>query len=246
MSGVFLIPKVINYCWFGGRPLPVSVKNNISSWRKYCPECKIVEWNEKNFDVNVNSFVSEAYSAKKWAFVSDFARLNVIYQNGGIYFDTDVEIIRNIERLFENRVFVALQRQDLLCNTGLGFGAEPQNIVIKKMLEEYSNKDFSLASREKILCPILNTHSLKLLGYKKPNGDEITRINSLTVYPPKYFDPLSPGFTDDLLSNETFTIHHYDASWEKPSRKLKRGLINKVGQSRINSIKQFLKKYNIC
>ena len=129
-----MIPKVINYCWFGGRPLPVSVKNNISSWRKYCPECKIVEWNEKNFDVNVNSFVSEAYSAKKCAFVSDFARLNVIYQNGGIYFDTDVEIIRNIERLFENRVFVALQRQDLLCNTGLGFGAEPQNIVIKKIM----------------------------------------------------------------------------------------------------------------
>ena len=236
---------MINYCWFGGAPLSASVKKNIASWKKYCPECKIIEWNEKNFDVNINSFVSEAYSAKEWAFVSDFARLYIIYQNGGIYFDTDVEIIKSIDKLFKNHAFVALQRQGMMCNTGLGFGAEPKNSVVKKMLEEYSNKKFSLTNREKMLCPILNSHAFEALGYHTLEEDRITRINSLAIYPPEYFDPFSPGFTNDLLSNKTFAIHHYDASWEKTSRKFKRKLVNKLGQKKVNSIKLFFKKHGI-
>lgn len=86
-----MIPKIIHYCWFGGNPLPEDAKKYIESWRKYCPGYEIKEWNESNFDINCCDYVREAYEAKKWAFVSDYARFYILYQYGGLYFDTDVE-----------------------------------------------------------------------------------------------------------------------------------------------------------
>ena len=97
--GIILIPKKIHYCWFGGNPLPNDVKEYIASWRKYCPDYEIIEWNEQNFDISCNAYVKEAYDAKKWAFVADYARLKVLYEFGGIYMDTDVEVVKTFDDL---------------------------------------------------------------------------------------------------------------------------------------------------
>ena len=93
-----MIPKVIHYCWFGGNPLPDEAKRCIDSWKKYCPDYKIIEWNESNYDVNSNEYMKAAYNEKKWAFVSDYARVDVVYRYGGIYMDTDVELIKPLDK----------------------------------------------------------------------------------------------------------------------------------------------------
>ena len=118
------IPKVIHYCWFGGNPLPKSAEKCIKSWQKYCPDYEIVCWNEENFDITQNRYAKEAYEAGKWAFVSDYARLKVIFDHGGIYLDTDVELLKNIDFLLRNACFFGIQQQDNMCATGLGFGAD--------------------------------------------------------------------------------------------------------------------------
>lgn len=119
-----MIPKIIHYCWFGNTKLPESETKNIETWKKYCPDYKIIRWDEKNFDINSNEFVSEAYKEKKYSFVSDFARFYIIYKYGGIYFDTDVELLRNIDDLLTNNAFIGTENFGKLINPGSGFGAK--------------------------------------------------------------------------------------------------------------------------
>ena len=119
-----MIPKVIHYCWFGGNPLPESAKKCIDSWKKYCPDYEIVEWNENNFDISKNQYCREAYEAGKWAFVSDFARFDIIYKYGGVYFDTDVEVIKPIDSLIEQGAFMGVERnKPINVAPGLGIAA---------------------------------------------------------------------------------------------------------------------------
>ena len=117
-----MIPKKIHYCWFGNNPLPESVQRCIESWKKYCPGYEIIEWNEGNYNINKIPFIEKAYKEKKYAFVSDYARLDIIYNEGGIYLDTDVELIKNIDPLLEHSCFLALESCGAVA-TGLGFGS---------------------------------------------------------------------------------------------------------------------------
>lgn len=234
-----MIPKIIHYCWFGNKKLPDSVKRNIASWKKYCPDFKIKEWNESNFNVDSNSFIAQAYDNKAWAFVSDYARLDIIYKYGGIYLDTDVEIIRNIDDLLKNNAFIGLQRQELICNSGLGIGAEPGNPAIKEMRDIYLNLGFDSNKINALAAPKLNDPVIRKLGYTN-NLESPVRLQSITVYPPTFFDPLSPGFLDDLMSESTYTIHHYDASWVHGKGKLRRIIANSLGQKNINFLKRLL------
>ena len=142
-----MIPKKIHYCWFGKNPLPRSVKKCIASWRKFCPDYQIIEWNESNFDVNSHPFIKSAYDNKAWAFVSDYARLKIVYDNGGIYFDTDVELLKNIDHLLENNFYIGVQQSGLLCTTGLGFGAERENDYVCSMLKKYDELVYTEAGK---------------------------------------------------------------------------------------------------
>ena len=130
------IPKVIHYCWFGGNPKSKLIENCINSWRKKCPDYEIIEWNESNFDINCCDYVKEAYEAKKWAFVSDFARLKIIYDNGGIYLDTDVELISSLEKFLEYDSYFGFEDSEHI-NTGLGFGAVKHNPILEVMINDY-------------------------------------------------------------------------------------------------------------
>ena len=209
-----MIPKTIHYCWFGGNPLPMSVKKCIKSWKEKCPDYKIIQWNENNFDVNSHPFVKAAYKSRAWAFVSDFARLKIIYEQGGIYLDTDVELLKNLDPLLEYDSFFAIQQYSHLCATGLGFGGIKGSFIVKEMLKIYDNIEFDIAKKEQIACPILNDKAIKNLGYFY-NENEPVLINRVMVYPPQYFDPYAPGTTKSLLCKNTISIHHYSASWKE-------------------------------
>lgn len=208
-----MIPKTINYCWFGGKPLPKLAKQCIASWRKHCPDYEIKEWNESNFNLNGCNFVKEAYEAQKWAFVSDYARLKIIYEEGGIYLDTDVEVIKKLDAFLENKCYLGEETSGFV-NTGLGFGAEKGSPIIKEMLDMYEDKHFKLAdgSYDMTPCPRLNTTPLSKHGYAF-SGKQIWKGENVTVYPPEYFCPINYETGKKSITANTYSIHLYNASW---------------------------------
>lgn len=234
-----MIDKKIHYCWFGGKKLPKDVKKCIKTWKKKCPDYEIIRWDETNFDINCSDFVRKAYNSRAWAFVSDYARLKIIYENGGIYLDTDVEILKNLDFLLKYDFFIGTQQCNKLYTTGLGFGATKKNFIVKKMLDEYNNLFFDFSKKEKLACPYLNSSVLKSIGFS--SVDKIQEINNSVVYPPKYFDPIAPGNSKNLLCDDTIFIHHYTALWTNNRTRLKRKIINIVGQDKINKLKGFFK-----
>ena len=235
-----MIPKIIHYCWFGGKELPIEVKKCIASWRKMCPDYEIIRWDESNFDVGQHPFVREAYKAKVWAFVSDYARLKVVYDNGGIYLDTDVELRKNLDSLREKRCYIGIQQNECLCTTGLGFGATKSNPVVQKMLKSYDDLTFSDSHVLELSCPRLNDAVIR--SYGAISDTEITELPEVTVYPPQYFDPYGG---ENLLCDETYSIHHYAASWTGKGNTLKRKIARLIGQNNIIYIKSLFKKIHI-
>ena len=210
-----LIPKVIHYCWFGGKTIPENCKEWMHTWKKYCPDYEIVEWNEENYDYKKNEYMYEAYKAKKWAFVSDYARLDVVYNHGGIYLDTDVELIKNIDELLYQNAFMGMQF-DLSISTGGGFGAVKNHFNIKQNLLEYENRTFLSPSGIYDLtpCPDIITPMMEMRGYKRENKYQI--VDDVAIFPA----PVLGGFLlDKLVVNENvYTIHHYVASWFSAER----------------------------
>lgn len=238
-----MIPKVINYCWFGKKKLPNNVKKCIESWKKYCPDYKIVRWDESNFDVMENQFSKSAYDLKAWAFVSDYARLKIIYEKGGIYLDTDIELVRPLDPLLDNDFYIGIQQPDGLCNTGLGFGAVKNNIIVKKMLDQYDGLIYRESDKYKIACPYLNDRVIREIGYT--NVSTVKHIKGATIYPPRYFDPITVGNTENLLSSDTFSISHSFSSWRPLKYRIRRRIINFIGQKYINILKKFLRKKDL-
>lgn len=213
-----MIPKVIHYCWFGGTPLSEKVIKNIQSWKKYCPDYKIIRWDESNFDIKKYQFAFEAYTKQQWAFVSDVARLDIIYNNGGFYLDTDVELLSSLDRFRTDKIFLA--REDrLTVNTGIGFGAEINNAFVLRNLLEYQNKSFvnSDGSLNKILCVDVTTHLLNLLKINPSN--KIQTKEDIKIYPRDYFCPMRISSGKIVITRNTVSIHHYDASWKDASGK---------------------------
>lgn len=206
-----MIPKKIHYCWFGGNEKNDLIIKCINSWKKFCPDCEIIEWNENNFDININAYVKEAYEEKRWAFVSDYVRLWSVYNFGGIYLDTDVELIKNIDHVFENKCFFCYE-DDVFIATGLGFGAEAQNPLVKEVLDDYNEIHFRLPNGKLDLtpCPQRNTNTIK--GSK---------ISDYYVYPKEYFCPLDYETKQLTLTENTVAIHWFGESWMTKSEKKK-------------------------
>lgn len=237
-----MIPKKIHYCWFGGKPLPNDLKKCIKTWKKKCPDYSIIQWDESNFDINSNSFIKDAYNNKAWAFVTDYARLKIIYENGGIYLDTDVKLLKSFDELLKNRAFFAIQQNGLYINTGLCFGAEKGVRIVEELLNSYDNYKFDINNMKDIACPIINTKIFEKYGYKKINKlQDLKDIESI-IYPPEFFDPICPDTTNNLLSSKSYSIHLYNSSWLPKKTIIKRKIVNLIGQKRINSIKKIIKK----
>ena len=206
------IPKVIHYCWFGKNKIPDIYKEWMQSWKKFCPDYEVVEWNENNYDITKNRYMYEAYEKKKWGFVPDYARLDIIYQYGGIYLDTDVEIIKSLDELLNQDGFAGFQDWQYVA-LGLGFGAISGNYMIKKMRDYYNDLRFVDDNGKNNLTPspIYQTNCLKEYGLVQ-NGT-FQNLPALTVYPKVFFSPKN-YYTGNLRMNEnTFMIHHFDGSW---------------------------------
>lgn len=235
-----MIPKIIHYCWFGGNNIPGNVQKYIKSWETKCPDYKIQLWNEDNYDISCHPFIKAAYDAKVWAFVSDYVRLDVVYRFGGIYLDTDVELLKNLDPLLDNSCYLGIEQHGLRCNTGLGFGAESANPVVAKMLDVYDYIVFEKNKLYEIECPVLNDSVIRTIG--DVSNDDITYLDGVTVFPAKYFDPISTGKTQNLLCEDTYSIHHYAASWTSASSRLKRSLITFLGEENYFKIKKLFRR----
>lgn len=203
-----MIPKKIHYCWFGKKELPTKAKKCIASWKKYCSDYEIVEWNEDNYDVNQNAYTTYTYDNKKFAFLSDYARLQIILQEGGIYFDVDVEVIRPLDELLQYPAFFGFETERYV-NTGVGFGAEAGNKIVGEMLKEYN--PLLDGKHGTIGCPLLNTETLVKKGLI-PNGKK-QEIEGAQIFPIKYFNPYDDPTGRLHKTKDTYSIHWFAKSW---------------------------------
>ena len=207
-----MLPKIIHYCWFGRGEKPVLAQKCIESWRKFCPDFEIREWNEDNCDYLAMPFMMEAYAAKKYAFVSDVMRLIVLEQYGGVYFDTDVELVRDLAPLMDDEGFIGFEN-DQYVNSGQGIAAMPHHPVVQAMIEEYRKLHFTSTDGtiNAVGCPHLNTDVMERYGLVR-NGKE-QRVAGIHVYPAEFFNPLD-SVTGKLTKTEnTYSIHWYSMSW---------------------------------
>lgn len=223
-----MIPRVIHYCWFGGNTMSELTVKCIESWRKYCPDFEIKEWNESNFDIEACPYVKEAFLAKKWAFVSDYARFKILYENGGIYFDTDVELIRPLREILRNGPFMGCEIVSLkrcAVNPGLGVGVDRNNLLFKKMLEDYENSHFIKDDGMEDYRTIVERTTEMLTKYGFAGDNMLQKIEGITIYPSDYFCPIDYRTGEIAVTDNTKSIHWYNASW-LDNRMQKRRKIN--------------------
>lgn len=206
-----MIPKKIHYCWFGRGEKPKLAKKCIASWKKHCPDYEVVEWNEDNFDFQAHPYAKFCYGQKKWAFLSDYVRLVVVEQYGGIYFDTDVELLRNLDSLLKHEAFYGFENNSHV-NTGQGFGSEAHHSTIQAMMEQYQKLQPDEQGAYPIIgCPILNTQALLPLGLEL-NGQQQT-VAGAAIYPAEYFNPYESSTGRLNKTKNTVSVHWYSGSW---------------------------------
>lgn len=232
-----MIPKKIHYCWFGNGKKNKTFNNCYKSWKKFFPEYEIIEWNEKNFNIDENLYAKQAYQAKKYAFVSDYARLKILYEYGGIYFDTDVEVLKRIDDSVIKSGYFAKEKDNEI-NTGLGFCVPPKNKFIKIMLDDYENISFCNGDNSYDLTPCTkrNTASIVNAGYSISSKCE--NLGEIKVYNRDYFCGYDIDNNHYIISDKTYTVHHYNASWQPKNQRVKRK-IKKIFSKVIG-----IKKYN--
>jgi len=223
-----MIPKIIHYCWFGRNPLPELAIKCIKSWKKYLPDYEIKEWNEDNYDVRKIPYISQAYDAKKYAFVSDYARFDILYQYGGIYFDTDVEVIKDMTPIIVNGAFMGVENVGAIA-AGLGIGAPAQIEIFKEILDSYKEERFVKSDGSLDLKNVVTRVSEIFYKYGFTKEDKIQKIEDITIYPKEYFCPINHVVNIDIKPN-TYTIHHYAASWLSGKEKYKKKIIRFLGK----------------
>jgi len=238
------IPKVIHYCWFGNGKMPKLTIKCIESWKKFCPDYKIVCWNEENFDINQNRYAKEAYQAGKWAFVSDYVRLKVLYDEGGVYLDTDVELIKPLDALIENSGYMGFDENGIV-STGLGFACEKGNELVGQLLNDYDDISFLLPDGGYDLtpCPDRNTAKMKLLGMDISITNQI--FMGIQFLPEDYLCPMKYCTGRKHITKNTYSIHHYCASWTSGASKRTTFIKRIIGVKMYDKLYgKFLHKFN--
>lgn len=239
------IPHIIHYCWFGHNPLPPLAQKCIASWRKFLPDYEIKEWNEENFDVNAIPYTSEAYAAKKYAFVSDYARFKILYEQGGLYFDTDVEVIRPLDDIIARGPFMGCERDASGATApavapGLGLGVNPGLGLYKEILDFYATQHFQKNAKGSYDTVVdYTTQILCRHGLKDIPG--IQHVADVWIYPKEYFCPICIDTGKMTISNNTVCIHHYSGSWLKPSQQIYRKIRTLLGDKVARAISKTIK-----
>ena len=256
-----MIPKKIHYCWFGQTPKPDLSQKCFASWKKFCPDYEIIEWNEENYDISkAPLFVRQAYKAKKWAFVTDYVRLHVVYEHGGVYFDTDVEVIKSIDDLLQYSAFFGTQT-DYDINTGLGFGAEAGLHILADLMEAYHKISFIGEDNTYDItpCPVRDTKVFMKYGLVESDSVQVL-LGGVAILPVDYLSPKDYMTGKLTVTENSRSIHHFAESWmtEQQREKIaevkrslyhptikerfKRRFVKVVGHNRIMKVRGFLKK----
>ena len=252
-----MIPKIIHYCWFGGNPLPTLAQKCIKSWKKYCPDFQIIEWNEENFVLDKSPlYVRQAYEKKKWAFVSDYVRLWALVNYGGIYMDTDVEVIKPLKRFLTEKAFSGFEAVDRI-PTGI-MACEKENATFMAWLDKYNDKLFVLEDGSLNL----ETNVTAITNYMKTRGftfnNTLQTVEGVTFYPKDFFCPKDTHTGIIELTPNSYCIHHFNGSWVEPAereitkarwkkykieriKKAPKLLLRKlIGDERVDTIKRLL------
>jgi hypothetical protein len=221
-----MIPRVIHYCWFGKNSMPPLAAKCIDSWKKYLPDYKLILWNEHNFDINSVRYVKEAYSVRKYAFMTDYVRLYILNHFGGIYMDTDVEVLKRLDDLLHLPGFTGFESENNV-PTGI-IASEPKNEWIKEQLTWYENKHFlnpdgtpDLTSNVQII-----SKNMAVNGFELRNSYQVYK-NCMHFFPTDYFCPKSRSGKISITPN-TYCIHHFAASWLPWHLKLKKLFFNSI------------------
>jgi hypothetical protein len=210
-----MIARVIHFCWFGGRPLPAAAEACIESWWKFCPGYELRRWSEDSFDVSQCAFARQAFERGEWAFLSDYARLKIVHDHGGIYLDTDVELVRALDDLLQFQAFFGFQH-DQTVNTGHGFGAVPRQAVVAALLSAYEAQSFvNVDGRpDRTPCPQRDSAVFERLGFRL-DGTRQER-DGVVLLPAECFSPKSFQSGETAMTPKTYAIHHFAASWHSP------------------------------
>ena len=212
-----MIPRIIHYCWFGRNPKHKLEKKCIASWKRFCPDYQIIEWNEDNYDLaSAPLFVRQAIQAKKWAFATDYIRLKVVYDYGGIYMDTDVELIKPLDALLENKAYFGLMylKPNIFIASGLGFGAEKHTRCLIELMSIYESEPFLLSNGEKNMATntAKETNFFQKYGLMREDREQLL-ADAIHVYPTEYFNPIHWGEKKPHLTARTVSIHWGTHSW---------------------------------
>ena len=212
-----MISRIIHYCWFGGNPLPDDANKCIASWKKYFPDYEIKEWNESNFDLNCCDYVKEAYQAKKWAFVSDYARFWILYKYGGLYFDTDVEVIKPMDDIIAKGAFMGweLPNSDGKSSVapGLCLGSEKGDPLYKEILDKFASMSFWNSEGKRNTYSMVPMVTDLLIDHGLKHDGTMQKVDGTTIYPSDYFCPMDPTTGIVEKTPNTVSIHWYDSSW---------------------------------
>lgn len=233
------IPKVIHYCWFGQHQKPKSVEKYIKEWREKLPDYQIIEWNESNFDINCCNYVAQAYQAEKFAFVADYARLKALYEYGGIYLDTDVEVVKSFDQLIDTTdadLILGLEEKNWICTSTII--SCQHNLFIKQFMDSYHkqsffNKDNSINTTTNV---VRITQMLFEFGFKQFNQRQYINTNNtrILILEAEYLSPMDYINRIDNRTVNTITIHHYDITWGKKKefliRFIKQSFVKLVGK----------------
>lgn len=246
-----MIPKIIHYCWFGGKALPSDAKKYIEGWKKLCPDFEIREWNESNLDFSECRYAKEAYASKKWAFVSDYARLKVLNLYGGIYLDTDVELLKSPLQLMEEcekaglQGYMGIERaEEGNVNPGLGLASEAGSPLIRELIEDYKQSSFvsTDGTRNQTTIVEYTTETLKKHGLSGKNENQ--DIAGFRILRQEYLNPVDMSTGKINKTDNTVSIHHFASSWVDGYSKLRgriyRGIYRIFGKKAANRAQKLL------
>ena len=238
------IPKMVHYCWFGGKEKPEDVKKYIESWKQFLPDYQLMEWNEDNFDVERLQYTREAYTAGKYAFVSDVARVEALYQYGGVYMDTDVEVLKSFNPLLEAQCILGMEEKEYVATSFMAF--EKEHSLVKQFLDLYENISF-LDENGQI---VTGTNVAKLTNMLLEKGfvqeDHYQELEEgIKIYPKEYFSPYDYINCHYNITDNSYCVHHFAVSWMSKKEQVKKGikkqLVKILGPEKMNKIREKIK-----
>lgn len=237
--------KIIHYCWFGDNPLPKLAKKCIKSWQKFLPEYKIMKWSEENVDLEECPFIKGAYENKKWAFVADYVRAKVLNEYGGIYFDTDMEITKNISNLLQDQTFLGIEDSGYVA-VGVWYEKEKKSFLSSELLKKYRGMEkFDVEKVVDISIPKMISEILEPCGLKKGSTEIQMLEHDIKIYPRDYFYPYSFHRDNDIFTDNTCMIHYYDASWLPARERREMILVRTFGRDKTNFILDTYRKLKL-